>query len=70
VTNLGKNLLVDSNWVLKVADFGMSKIVEGQHAQTMTGVGTPLYVAPEIIMAGKYTASADVFSFGMRHCMK
>ncbi|EGD78564.1 TKL protein kinase [Salpingoeca rosetta] len=35
-------------------------------SMTMTaGVGTPLYMAPEALIGGKYNAKADVFSFGV-----
>ncbi|EGD83268.1 hypothetical protein PTSG_11440 [Salpingoeca rosetta] len=35
-------------------------------SMTMTaGVGTPLYMAPEVLLGDKYNAKADVFSFGV-----
>lgn len=47
----------------KVTDFGISK----EHLdQTMTaGVGTSLWMAPEVMMGEKYDVKADMFSFGV-----
>ena len=49
--------------VPKIADFGMSR--EEKKNLTMTSVGTPYYVAPEIIRGERYSATADVFSLGI-----
>jgi len=56
------NLLVDENWILKVADFGTSR----QAANTMTQcAGTALWMAPEVVRGKDYTYKADVYSFGI-----
>ena len=56
--------------IVKVADFGMAKIIdlesEAVHTILMTStVGTPGYMAPEFFMNQKYTKSVDVFSLGL-----
>ena len=33
--------------------------------QTMTSVGTPIYVAPEVMAGNHYDATADIYSFGI-----
>lgn len=69
------NLLVSTNFEVKVADFGTSTIL-GTRATTeqleasgnlmMTRfVGTPLWMAPEVLFGQTYSFSADVFSFGI-----
>jgi len=45
-----KNLLLDSNYVLKIADFGFAAPVEGRDGSgyLKTKLGTMNYMAPEI----------------------
>lgn len=59
-----RNVLVTSNWVAKIVDFGLSK---RQHIdETMTsGVGTLLWTAPEILRGEKYSDKADIYSYGV-----
>ncbi|GLI63127.1 hypothetical protein VaNZ11_006034, partial [Volvox africanus] len=52
--------------VAKVADFGLSvRMGEGQTHSSNKFQGTPLYSAPEVLMRGHLTKSADVFSYGV-----
>jgi len=55
--------------ICKVADFGTSRVLNGSaedQAALQKGLGTPLYMAPEILGSNKtYTQSADVYSFGI-----
>lgn len=57
------NLLVTSDWTIKVADFGLTRFISEK--KQMTQVGTPMWMAPEIIMGKKYTEKADVYAFGI-----
>lgn len=51
------------NVSLKIADFGISKIMRtGSYANTV--VGTPFYISPEICESRPYTASADLWAVG------
>lgn len=62
------NLLVDSTWRVKIADFNLSKIidVDGQNAKTGTMAGAnPKWLAPEVIAGQPATVAGDVFSFGV-----
>jgi len=58
------NLLVASDWTIKVADFGLTRFLSNGK-KAMTQVGTPMWMAPEIIMGKKYTEKADVYAFGI-----
>lgn len=60
------NVLIDIEWTAAVCDFGVSRCVDTNAALTMTrGVGTPLYIAPEVLEGTVYDNSADVFSFAV-----
>jgi len=57
------NCLITENFSLKLADFGEAREVDVD--TTMTQVGTPLYVAPEVLKGYRYTTKADVYSFAL-----
>ncbi|KAK4889624.1 serine/threonine protein kinase [Elasticomyces elasticus] len=60
-------LLLDKDLNVKIADFGLAKII-GEESFTTTLCGTPSYVAPEILEQGnrrRYTRAVDVWSLGV-----
>lgn len=60
-------LMVDRDLHVKLADFGLAKII-GEDSFTTTMCGTPSYVAPEILADGrhrKYTKAVDIWSLGV-----
>lgn len=60
-------LLTDKNLHVKLADFGLAKII-GEESFTTTLCGTPSYVAPEILAESKqrkYTKAVDIWSLGV-----
>jgi cGMP-dependent protein kinase len=57
-----ENLMVDKKGYLHIIDFGTAKQVENR---TYTIVGTPHYMAPEVIMGRGYNATADIWSLGV-----
>lgn len=59
------NLLVDEAWRIKVADFGLSRMIEEHVSATMTVCGTPCWTAPEVLRNQRYSTKADVYSFGI-----
>jgi serine/threonine protein kinase len=59
-----RNLLIDKNWNVKVADFGLARGIE-EKPGTMTACGTPTHAAPEVIRHSYYTKKADIYSFGI-----
>nr|CAH65680.1 nemo-like protein [Nilaparvata lugens] len=60
------NLLVNSNCVLKICDFGLARVEEPDQCKKMTQeVVTQYYRAPEILMGARhYSAAVDVWSVG------
>ncbi|OAY63006.1 PTI1-like tyrosine-protein kinase [Ananas comosus] len=60
------NVLLDSDFTAKVADFGFAKLVPDGVTHLTTRVkGTLGYLAPEYAMWGKVSESCDVYSFGI-----
>jgi serine/threonine-protein kinase TNNI3K len=58
-----RNILFSSDMEAKLTDFGVSR---ERLDQTMTaGVGTSLWMAPEVMMGERYDDKADMFSFGV-----
>ncbi|GMI38889.1 hypothetical protein TeGR_g4621 [Tetraparma gracilis] len=57
------NCLVADGYTVKIADFGEARA--GVEDGTMTQVGTPMYIAPEIVRGDHYDQSVDVFGFAM-----
>ncbi|KAL6968837.1 calcium,calmodulin-dependent protein kinase [Sarracenia purpurea var. burkii] len=60
------NILFDRRNKLKLADFGSAELFGCSERQTMRGVvGTPYYVAPEILSGREYSEKVDVWSAGV-----
>ncbi|GMH28548.1 hypothetical protein Nepgr_030391 [Nepenthes gracilis] len=59
------NLLVDKNWTVKVADFGLSRIKHETYLTTKTGKGTPQWMAPEVLRNEPSDEKSDIYSFGV-----
>ncbi|GET85770.1 protein kinase, putative [Leishmania tarentolae] len=65
----GDNVLVSVDGIVKLADFGCSKAIDGVCSAThgcSTMVGTPYWMAPEVIKceAGGYGVKSDIWSIG------
>jgi serine/threonine-protein kinase len=61
-----QNLILRADGVLKIADFGIARAVEGATKLTAVGtvLGTAAYLAPEQAAGEQVTAAADIYSLG------
>lgn len=77
-TNILVSPSTDGGWRLRVADFGTAEILEPERlaelgitrlgatlGEPSPGIGTPLYIAPELIAGAPPTTVSDVFSLGI-----
>lgn len=48
----------------KIADFGISKVLEGPNSLARTVVGTPYYLSPEMCQKQPYSYASDVWALG------
>jgi len=58
------NILLDSFGEVKIADFGIARMLAFSDELAQTGVGTPYYLAPEICQGCPYDTKADIWSLG------
>jgi serine/threonine protein kinase len=56
------NVLVSESGIVKVADFGTSRLLEKSHATTV--IGSPPYMAPEQFQ-GRAVLASDIYSVGV-----
>ena len=59
-----ENILISDNNIAKITDFGISSN-SSKLTQRTQNIGTSYYIAPEIVINGKYDFKCDVFSFGI-----
>ena len=52
------NLLLTDEWLLKLTDFGEARATQDN---TMTSVGSPVYIAPEVLRGDRYDSKCDVY---------
>lgn len=65
-----RNILVSADWICRIGDFGLSRLLNDQKDYYYVRQGTdspfPLrWSAPEVVKSGKYSSSADCWSYGI-----
>ncbi|KAE9607475.1 putative protein kinase TKL-CTR1-DRK-2 family [Lupinus albus] len=59
------NLLVDKNWVVKVCDFGLSRMKNSTFLSSRSTAGTAEWMAPEVLRNELSDEKCDVYSYGV-----
>ncbi|KXZ47617.1 hypothetical protein GPECTOR_34g776 [Gonium pectorale] len=59
-----QNIFIARGGIIKLGDFGISKVLERTDAFATTVTGTPYYMAPEICTNQPYTYKSDIWSLG------
>ncbi|CAH2037044.1 unnamed protein product [Thlaspi arvense] len=59
------NLLVDKNWVVKVCDFGLSRMKLSTYLSSKSTAGTAEWMAPEVLRNEPADEKCDVYSYGV-----
>ncbi|GFR44775.1 hypothetical protein Agub_g6107 [Astrephomene gubernaculifera] len=59
-----QNVFMSAGGLLKLGDFGVSKVLNSTFQLATTAVGTPYYLSPEICQNRKYNQKSDIWSLG------
>jgi len=62
-----ENVMVDAHGFVKLIDFGAAKKVDSATDKNYTLLGTPQFMAPEMVLSQGYTSAADMWAMGV--CM-
>ena len=59
------NVLLTADWQVKLSDFGIASLLEERQTSTTGLVGTPEYLAPELLLTGKAGLPVDLYGTGV-----
>ncbi|KAG9390311.1 Nek1 Ser/Thr kinase-like [Carpediemonas membranifera] len=66
-----ENVFLTSNDIAQLGDFGIARELESSMEMAQTVVGTPYFMAPEVLRREPYSKAADIYSLGciLYHCL-
>lgn len=64
ILTIHRNIFLKNN-LIKLGDFGISRILKGTSDLATTFTGTPYYMSPEVLKHDGYNAKSDVWSLGV-----
>lgn len=59
------NILINSDGIVKLTDFGISRILETSQNYAHTFIGSRIYMSPERIKGNNYSYPSDIWSLGL-----
>ncbi|KAK8813094.1 hypothetical protein WA158_002686 [Blastocystis sp. Blastoise] len=60
-----ENILIDSDGNIKISDFGEATVLTTHTFKRSSIIGTPQWMAPEVIRGDKYDTKCDIWSLGI-----
>ena len=60
-----ENILFDENFEIKISDFGLSRFLNENDKSLTQAVGTPFFMAPELISEETYDEKIDIYSYSI-----
>ncbi|CAM6032093.1 unnamed protein product, partial [Sphagnum compactum] len=60
-----RNILVGENNMVKIADFGLTKLINDDYRESTSNCLPIRWTAPEVFISNEYSSKSDVWSFGI-----